>query len=458
MSFGPSAVIRPGRLFVAGALALALAGASGGCGGSDRGRIRVVTQPPGATILCNGAPAGETIAGLPAGTHLLDIRKPGYEPLRAGVPLTAGEDRMVEYKLEPQRGLLLVESEPPGAAVEVDGAFAGQTPFLLATLAAGDHAFLFTASGHLPRQLAVPVKDRIPQRVRAELDADAGWLTVRVEPAVAAVVKVDGREVGPTPLERQLVPSGTHELEVACDGYASYIETLTLQAKDTREILARLKALPTELSLTSQPPGVRIYVDDQLRGETPLTLTDLAPGEHRVRAERRGYEAQARTLRLDRNSRLTDEFRMQKNSGKLVIVTQPADAKVFVDGEEIGATRAGASDVLSAALEVDFIAAGSRQVKILREGYLPFERTVRIEPNGVQDVNARLVRRFVLDTRLRIKGASGETIFEGMLIQTRPDGSVELQLEGPAPGTGGTIMTVPKSDILRVEKLQAPGT
>ena len=458
MSFGPSAVIRLGRTLLAGAVAASLASAGAGCGGRDRGRIRVVTQPPGATILCNGAPAGETITGLPAGTQVLDIRKPGYEPVRSAVPLTAGEDRMVEFKLEPQRGLLLVESEPAGAAVEVDGAYAGQTPFLLTTLVSGDHALQFTAAGYLPRQLAVTVKDRIPQRVRAELDADAGLLTVRVEPAVAAVVKVDGREVGPTPLENQLVPSGTHELEVACEGYASHIEPLTLQAKETREVLARLKALPTELNLTSQPPGVRIYVDEQLRGETPLTLTDLAPGEHRVRAELRGYEPQARTLRLDRNSRLGDEFRMKKNSGKLVIITQPADAKVFVDGEEIGSTRAGASDVLSEALEVDFIAAGSRQVKILREGFLPFEQTVRIEPNGVADINARLVRRFVSDTRLHIKGASGETLFEGMLIRTLPDGSVELQLEGTAPGTGGTIMTVPKSDILRIEKLKAPGT
>jgi hypothetical protein len=43
------------------------------------------------------------------------------------------------------------------------------------------------------------------------------------------------------------------------------------------------------VSVFSQPAAATVFLDDQRVGETPLNLTELTPGEHRIRLELDGY-------------------------------------------------------------------------------------------------------------------------------------------------------------------------
>jgi len=44
------------------------------------------------------------------------------------------------------------------------------------------------------------------------------------------------------------------------------------------------------LSVTSEPAGAKVFVDDVLRGTSPADVPDLSPGAHTLRFEREGYE------------------------------------------------------------------------------------------------------------------------------------------------------------------------
>jgi len=62
--------------------------------------------------------------------------------------------------------------------------------------------------------------------------------------------------------------------------------------KDTHAAMARLAPLVGRLSIDSDPPGARVFVQRQSlgeRGETPLILA-LRPGRHRIIVERDGYQ------------------------------------------------------------------------------------------------------------------------------------------------------------------------
>ena len=50
-------------------------------------------------------------------------------------------------------------------------------------------------------------------------------------------------------------------------------------------------------------------------------------------------------------------------------------------------------------------------------------------PNQVVDLHEKLARRFIPDTRIRVRGESGEIMREGMLLKKFPNGDVELQLD-----------------------------
>jgi len=48
--------------------------------------------------------------------------------------------------------------------------------------------------------------------------------------------------------------------------------------------------VPGTLAVNSLPPGAALYVDDTLRGSTPLLALPLAPGSHRLRLELDGFK------------------------------------------------------------------------------------------------------------------------------------------------------------------------
>ena len=244
---------------------------------------------------------------------------------------------VAEFKLEPLKGLVLLQTVPPGAEVEIDGAFRGKTPLLLLDLGLGEHPTLIRSEGYQPRKLAIKVADRVPQKIMTDLTSDSAKISVASEPDGAAVL-INGSHRGLTPCTVDRIPSGDIELEITLKGYQKHQEKIVLNAGGVFEVRVTLKPLPATLSVQTLPAKARIYLKDQFQGESPLVLTNLPPGNYRLRAELRGYEADARDLVLKPEDRITEEFRFTRNSGMLVIVTTPPGVKVFVDGEERGAS------------------------------------------------------------------------------------------------------------------------
>ena len=435
-----------GRAAAAAGLCAALAS---GCGPRGAGEIRVVTEPPGATVFCNGVRYDVTPLALtrrPPGLHLIVAEKEGFRTARRSVTLLEGQRLLLELRLEPETALVRVESEPPGAEVQLNGAFRGRTPFFIHDLPFGEHRFHFEKPGYLPRDIVERFDSRPPRDLRVELVPNVGRLVARSVPA-GARVRVNGAERGVTPCEIEDVAAGDVAVEIELDGFETYAETFPIAARQTREVAATLKPFPTQLSVVSLPPGARLYVNNQYRGDTPQKLTDLQPGEVRLRVEKPGYETAARTIQLRSRTPAVEEFRLTKNSGKLVVITEPPNVKVFLNGEEKGETLPGANPMISEPLEIDLLPPGEYRLSLLRPGFQHAPKTIRIAANAVVDVQERLARRFVPDTRVRIRGASGEMIRDGMLINVLPDGAIELQLESR------TIMRIEADEIISREPL-----
>jgi serine/threonine-protein kinase len=158
---------------------------------------------------------------------------------------------------------------------------------------------------------------------------------VRSTPAGARVL-IDGRDAGRTPVTIREVANGTHTIRVARDGYgteerrvvanaARPASPLNVQlarvpapaaarpASQTAPAAARppAKAAPTPasaaassgaqtgaLTIDSRPTGSNVFVDGQLIGTTPLSMTSVSAGEHTVRIERDGYRPWTTSVRV----------------------------------------------------------------------------------------------------------------------------------------------------------------
>lgn len=406
-------------------------------------QVRVNTTPAGATLVVDGVArevAPTTLSDLAPGQHLIVARQEGHREARASFALLAGQKLALDLKLDELRGLALIHSTPTGAEVTINGAFRGQTPLLLPDLPLGTHRIQIAAPGYFPKEVSLNVPDRIPVKVAVDLVADSARVDFSSEPAGASVL-INGSSRGVTPLVVDQIPSGEVELVLALDGYAPYREKLVLKAGESVRVEARLTAQPGTLSVVAQPEPARIYVNNEFRGETPVDLTDLAPGEYRVRAERRGYETDARTVRVRAGEKSTEEFRLQKNSGVLVLVTEPPGVKVFVDGAEVGETTPSEAGLVSTAFNVEWLGRGEHTLQLTRPGWTHRPRKFTIETDQAVTLHEKLTRLFIPDLLVRTGTGEGGTR-TGVLLREFPNGDLEMEVRP------GVIERIKGKDIL----------
>ena len=113
--------------------------------------------------------------------------------------------------------------------------------------------------------------------------AQTGQLIVVSQPPGGDVI-VDGQLRGVTPLTLSLKP-GPHALQLnRAEISRSIAVTIKAGAETTHYVDLDAPRVPAsgQLVVGSEPPGARVTVDGQARGATPVTLRDIAAGEHTV--------------------------------------------------------------------------------------------------------------------------------------------------------------------------------
>lgn len=161
---------------------------------------------------------------------------------------------------------------------------------------------------------------------------------------------------------------------------------------------ARATGEPTQLVLNSTPSGARVTVDGRDVGVTPVSVGSLRRGAHTVRFTHQGYVTTQRRVRIrsaqpaqsievtlaaTRSTRpATSSATAAQASGSLTVDSRPAGARVFVDGKQVGTTP----------LQVGTVQAGDHAVRLERDGYRPWSRSVRVPGGGTSRVSGSLRR------------------------------------------------------------------
>ena len=125
------------------------------------------------------------------------------------------------------------------------------------------------------------------------------------------------------------------------------------------------------LSVVSEPPGVTVYVDGQVRGETPLDVDGLPAGDHRVKLVKPGYLENSRVVTLRTDRAVTVEVKLTPTAG------QPRNAVQVEAG-------AGGGGVFTGPLTWIIIGAGAGVATYfaVRETNKPPVASLSITPTG----------------------------------------------------------------------------
>jgi TonB family protein len=204
--------------------------------------------------------------------------------LRATPPADAGPTSAA-----PAVGTLLVESEPAGARVSVNGEERGETPLRLPDLALGKYEVRVERQGFETQTRAVTLSegtaDGVLRFALARPALPPGEADIVSTPSEASV-SVDGRPVGTTPITGLKLKAGKRRLEVTLDGHETWTDTVTVAAGEHGRVEVRLTALAPIAAPTPEPvDATRVYenkaaaVDTlakKLSGSSPSYPSNLA--------------------------------------------------------------------------------------------------------------------------------------------------------------------------------------
>ena len=200
-----------------------------------------------------------------------------------------------------RRQRFLVESDPPGARVFINEAYRGDTPTTI-KLAPGKYRLELEKKGYRKYGDEISIRPHRRHELHAVMVSARGYgkLVIESEPSGAALF-VNDRYHDQTPVELVLKP-GRYNIRLERKGFAAYLDEVAVAEGRTLQLTAALDAQARygTLTIESEPPGARIYVQDRYYDLTPAVI-ELRGGEYRIRIEKEGYEPQVKTVTAGRH-------------------------------------------------------------------------------------------------------------------------------------------------------------
>lgn len=271
------------------------------------GSISVESSPAGADIYLDGNYRGRaplTLSGLWPGEYTVSAEMAGYRTFTTTTSVSSDTHSSVFCPLTPMStsGSLYILSTPADATVTLDGMYKGRTPLTINNVAAGAHILQLDSPNYYDWKSTVEIPTGGTRTVSATLNpmpsSSTGWIYVSSSPGGASVT-LDGNAVGQTPasgaLKLNSVAAGDHTVALDRAGYKRFTTKASVSPNTVSEVSAVLvpASAPSgtgSMSVSSNPSGANILVDNTFIGISPLTARDIAAGEHMVTFRMDGYQ------------------------------------------------------------------------------------------------------------------------------------------------------------------------
>lgn len=408
----------------------------------------------GHTIVLPGAPAG-TLAWLALHDGQLYVQPVEGQPppLCNGVPVTQPTWLREGDVVDVARGRLRIGLRDGVRLLDVEDGSGGNLtvppdapPVPVVAGADGDDderietvAFRAAARPAAPRRRWAMV---VPAAIVFALVAYAAWFlatghafTIATEPAAARIDLRGGPSLryGANYFAR----AGRYEVTVAHEGYATLRAPLEVAAAADQVHRYRLEKLPGRVRV-DVPFAARVAANGRELGAAPGEF-QLPAGRHELAVVAPRHQPWTTTLEvegLDRVQTVTPE--LVPAWAPLTVLSEPAGAEVYVDGERGGVTPAR--------VELD---AGSHRVELRHPGFKAWVSDVQVTANEPQTIGP--VRLGLPDGRLTVRtDPAGAAVsvggaFQGrapLTLDVRPDTrlAVVATRDGHEPATAELVL------------------
>ncbi|MFC1717017.1 PEGA domain-containing protein, partial [Candidatus Poribacteria bacterium] len=126
------------------------------------GLLHISSIPSDAQVSIDGKYVGLTpfrTGRIPAGSHQLRLTREKHKDRISAVIVEKGREKEVNIRLLPAKGSIAVSSDPPGAAVYLDGESKGNTPLFIYGVIVGQHSLRLMKPGYEDQEKQLTVEE-----------------------------------------------------------------------------------------------------------------------------------------------------------------------------------------------------------------------------------------------------------------------------------------------------------
>ena len=378
---------------------------------SDYGSMNITSEPSGAQVSILGKVIGTTprvTNPVPSAMYIVKISMDGYEP--AWLPVTVVPGRQVDahVALVPETATVIINSEPTGAHVQMNGQEIGDTPVLLPDLALGSCSASVQMAGYTRRDISWKVQNGRPILINVPLMNNIGTLSVNSNPETAEL-EIDGLSYGTTPF-KDFLEQGQHKIRLAKTGYKPYEKIVTVKRDETTEEDISLEMLPGSLSLDSEPTGAALFINGIDYGVTPYKRDSIEAGDYTILLKKDGYDPLEQTVTVHPGEPMDRTFTLDSNTGSIILSVNPPGMNIYLDGKFICRTEAESkSRDVSRRVTIKNLAAGEHTITVSNKYAKPDVKSITITVGKGKAVQVPEVSFWLPDTTIILKNGSKYT-------------------------------------------------
>jgi PEGA domain len=196
----------------------------------------------------------------------LEFYLPNYRLVQRSFQAQPEAVETVVIAMELIQGTLSVTSIPPNQPLFINDKAVGETPYT-ASMAPGRYQIRIEGQGQKPWAREVEVRPNQKVVVNGELASLKGYLSVMSTPS-EALVRIQGRASGKTPIQSIELDGGSYEVIVSLEGREVFKERVNIEPGKTQEVSASLIAIKKPAAETPpEKPATKTFAkEDTGRG------------------------------------------------------------------------------------------------------------------------------------------------------------------------------------------------
>jgi len=280
--------------------------------------VRITSNPPEAIVYISGTPSGKTPLSLKISLDKeLNIKLAKEEFLDKELKIRLSSDGITLYGTNnvfpvkdgigdiqidlspaPLPGSLKITSIPPDAVVYLDSVEVGKTPLTIPKVTPGNREVRVNIIDFDNVTKKIEVVSNKEASIEFVLGGAISFLSV----PNSVQVFVDGKYTGVTPFKTERLSVGSHQVKFTKEKYKDKNITVLLEREQEKEISIRLLAQKGSLSVSSDPSGAEVYINDEFKGITPLFIYGLPIGEYNyITLTKTGYDRMGGGASIEEN-------------------------------------------------------------------------------------------------------------------------------------------------------------